>query len=102
VKHIIKYKKDIDIDKIHKEIESKLGVVIEAKSADDTVNGYVNTRMEGDERVVEVFLYEYDQLADFEIYERNGKTYSRGNKINIVAKKPKDGGWKKLTGKWVI
>ena len=99
MRHVVRYKKDTDVDKVHKEIENKLGIVIEAKNDSDTVNGYVNTHIEGDERVVEIFLYENDQPADFEVYERNGKTYSRGNKINIVVKKPKNSGWEKLTGR---
>jgi len=102
MKYKLKYKKDKDVEKIHEELEKELDIKVVSRGAGGTVNGYVNTHIEGEDRVVELFFYDEDKPANFEIYEYNGVTYSRGNKTNIVTKKPKEKGWEKLTGKLVI
>ena len=66
-----------------KKIEKALGATLIASRADGTVNGYVNFVTDGDGFIAEVVLYEEDKDPDFQLYEKDGVTYSKGKKITI-------------------
>ena len=77
----LKYGKNEDKDKIIKKIEKDLKINLVAKTAEDIVNGYIESRQTEKDMEIDVILYDEDKDPDFEIYEYNGVTYNRGSKV---------------------
>jgi len=51
-----------------------------AERADSEVNGYTNTKQDGDETIVEVFLYDKDEPSNYEEGVYNNIPWHKGHK----------------------
>jgi len=75
--------KNISLKTYKKQLQSDLGAILVAEKADSEVNGYINTKQDGEGVIVEVVLYDKNEPANYKEGVYGNKPYHTGHKSNF-------------------
>lgn len=78
-----KAKKNKELDKIIKDLEKDLAVTLIAETPDAIVNGYVNATNDGEDYIIEVVLYSYNEAPTYHEFVYQGRIIERGRKSTL-------------------